>query len=300
MLPLTELKLSTVFVILTVITYIFYLIKRKYDYWSKRSVTHVGFSGDVMFNLSKHRSYFFKDLYRNFQNKPFVGFYQFGQPHILVRDLELIKLVLIKQFSHFTDHHLGPFGNDPLLVNSLFHLKGQRWKVIRAKLSPIFTSGKLRHMTGLLNVCVTMLDKHLERTLAESGGEIEMRDVTLKFAMDVIGVCAFGLNCNAIESEDSEFRQIMRKVGSAPTLKLYLILFLDIIHPKITEVLKIRFSNPEFDEFFYSLADQALKHRSDTETRRDDFVQLLMEVREEERKLIKSQNQNEIGKFLQL
>lgn len=62
-----------------------------------------------------------------------------------VRDLDLVKQVMVKDFDHFVDHR--PFvDTDPLFSKSLFFLNGQEWKDMRTVLSPTFTSGKIKRM----------------------------------------------------------------------------------------------------------------------------------------------------------
>lgn len=71
-------------------------------------------------------------------------------PALLVRDLELVKAVMIKKFSYFvnrvmrTDPH-----SDPLGYNNLFFVRND-WKGLRNKLSPIFSSGKIKQMYPLM------------------------------------------------------------------------------------------------------------------------------------------------------
>ena len=58
-------------------------------------------SGKASFaNLTDH-------TYKNFPNDPVVGAYGvFGQPVVIVRDLEMAKNVLIKDFDHFVDRSM--------------------------------------------------------------------------------------------------------------------------------------------------------------------------------------------------
>ena len=68
----------------------------------------------------------------------------------MVNDTELIKQILVKEFASFPDR--GLYCNEKLdpLNNHLFFMNGDKWRILRTKLSPTFTSGKLKHMFPLL------------------------------------------------------------------------------------------------------------------------------------------------------
>lgn len=55
----------------------------------------------------------------------FYGTFQFTKPLLLVRDIELIKKIFVKDFEHFIDHNtIINAENDPLFGRNLFSLKG--------------------------------------------------------------------------------------------------------------------------------------------------------------------------------
>lgn len=74
----------------------------------------------------------------------YVGFYKFGTPAILVRNLDLLKTVLVDQFNSFheNDVHLEK-ELDPLLTLNPFFISGDEWKKYRGQLSPLFTPAKV-------------------------------------------------------------------------------------------------------------------------------------------------------------
>jgi len=59
--------------------------------------------------------------------------------------------VLIKDFNRFTNRYArcDPHG-DVLGSNNLFLVRNPQWKEIRTKLTPVFTSGKLKAMYPLM------------------------------------------------------------------------------------------------------------------------------------------------------
>lgn len=81
--------------------------------------------------------------------------------------------------------------HDPLSGN-LFGMCGDKWKNLRAKLTPVFTSGKLKAMFSTLLDCAVPLKRYLNRE-AENGNVVEMREIAARYTTDIIGkhFCSF-------------------------------------------------------------------------------------------------------------
>ena len=81
-----------------------------------------------------------------------------------------------------------------LFDNSLLTLEGQDWRDRRVKLSPIFTSGKMKMMFETVNMMGEKLVDVLADNLSKTDA-LDMRDWSQKYTCDVIGNVAFGLDC---------------------------------------------------------------------------------------------------------
>lgn len=58
-------------------------------------------------------------------------------PTYFIRDTEIIKQIAVKDFDYFEDHMAFiDDKSDSLFGNSLFMLKGKKWRDMRATLSP--------------------------------------------------------------------------------------------------------------------------------------------------------------------
>jgi hypothetical protein len=85
-----------------------------------------------------------------------VGYYAFGTPTLLVNDLDVAKQIFIKDFDHFADRRDMTFsesnsGTNKYWNNMLLVLEGEKWRKMRSAISPVFTSGKLKGMSKLIN-----------------------------------------------------------------------------------------------------------------------------------------------------
>lgn len=151
---------------LMIAAYLF--MTRKFKYWSKKGVMEItptpffGNFGDCLL-LKKSASEFIRELYEQSKGLPFMGFYIFDKPFFLVRDPELIKHILVKDFNIFADKYAtADSKNDRIGYSNLFIMKNPAWKYLRTKLTPIFTSGKIKKMFDLMLMIGKNLENHLE------------------------------------------------------------------------------------------------------------------------------------------
>ena len=80
----------------------------------------------------------------------------------MLRDPEIIKNVMVRDFEHFVDRPTLRTRNPPYLENMLINIKGQHWKNVRALMTPTFSSGKLKFMENLVNQCGVQMRTFLD------------------------------------------------------------------------------------------------------------------------------------------
>jgi hypothetical protein len=110
-----------------------------------------------------------------------VGIFSFDKPSLLIRDLELVKNILVKDFQNFMDCTLSFEDKiDPIYCNNLVALKGQLWRHLRTNLTPVFTSRKMKMMFYLVYFCGKELADCLEKATADS--KLTQRTLQLYYA----------------------------------------------------------------------------------------------------------------------
>lgn len=129
-----------------VLLYLF--LKQTYTYWARKGFPSLppdipwGCLRPVVVQQTKSFGEQVRDIHLQNPGSPYLGLYFLFRPVLLIRDPELVKRVLVTDFDHFYDR--GMFYNektDPIGAN-LFVMPGQKWKDLRNKLSPTFTSGE--------------------------------------------------------------------------------------------------------------------------------------------------------------
>lgn len=171
-------------ILLIVATWVIYLVIqyiRTYTYWKRRGVpqlTPLPFFGNT-FSVTCGEQPLYHFHYKNyfeFSNERFGGYYDFSRPVLLVRDPELINHILTKDFAHFQDRGF-PYDEEkePLTAN-LFNMGGARWKNVRTKITPCFTTVKRKLMFGMLKNCMEDLKKIVKDNI-KIEEDIEFKDI---------------------------------------------------------------------------------------------------------------------------
>lgn len=117
------------------------------------------------------------DLHKS-SNKPVEGVYFLFRPALMLRDASLIKKVLTSDFNSFYDRGFHHNPNDPVAAN-MFMKSGQDWKSLRAKLTPTFTSGKLKGMLPTIIQIAENLKRQLV-TAAENNEIVEVKELSVR------------------------------------------------------------------------------------------------------------------------
>lgn len=272
---------SLIALIIGACTAAYFYVKYAYTYWSKRGVP----SQPTEFPFGNFKKSFkqilspaeqMQEIYVS-SNEPFLGVYGFLRPILFLRDPEIIRNVLVRDFQHFQDHGLFHDESiDPLLGN-LFHSSGAKWRNLRVKLSPTFTSGKLKAMFSTLVESGGPLQEYIAKSVKNSE-LVDVRELSARYATNIIASVAFGVDINSIDNPDTEFRHYGRKVF-APTLKNGIRGFFAFISPAFMKFFRIRVFDKDVYEFLQSMVRQNLEYREKSGVVRKDFFQLLVQLR---------------------
>ncbi|KAF5271854.1 hypothetical protein FQA39_LY07994 [Lamprigera yunnana] len=259
---------------------IHFYYKHKFNYWKKRGVPFrkpLPFVGNLLdMVLSNPFSKFFTDLY--YTDGRYYGFYSLTRPYLLIKDIDLIRRILIKDFHSFANRtfHIDE-KIDPFICYSLPGIQVNRWKSLRKQLTPVFTSGKMKAMTYLIVECGKQLEEYLS---TKSGGDLEMKEVAAKYTINVISSCAFGLNGNTF-TENSDFLFYGQQLF--PTTLFYAFKTASYIFaPFFVKVFRFTFVNNTAVQFFYKVFKKELERREISKTKRNDLVDILNEIKNQE------------------
>ncbi|KAJ8968107.1 hypothetical protein NQ314_002462, partial [Rhamnusium bicolor] len=204
--------LDNVFTILlaTLIIVIYLYFKHAHTYWKNMGVPQLNPSfpfGDMASVIFRKQNMGdkIKEIYDKMKGHKYVGLYFFSRRVFLPLDPVLIKNILSTDFQHFYDRGIYyDEENDPLSAH-LFSIAGPKWKHLRAKLTPAYSPGKLKYMFNTIVDCGHQMTDILKE-IALKDGTVEIKEILARYTTDVIGSCAFGLECNCMRNPQAEFR----------------------------------------------------------------------------------------------
>jgi cytochrome P450 family 6 len=264
-------------ILVVVLTFVYKAFTRNFDYWKRKGVIgpkpHFVFGNlkDVILQ-QKSVNVKFNELYDAYPNEKLVGVYRLSTPQLLVRDLDIVQHIMIKDFDNFTSRGTNEFGGKGLSQN-LFITNGDSWRVLRTRFSPIFTSGKLRNMFYLIENHGDNFLKYIDSKLEKSAVQ-DAYKLMQKYTISTISACAFGVDID-LDSYDAEIYDKIDELIFTPSL----LLEIEFLFPGIVETLKIRPFSQFITNYFYNLVKSVMKERNEKPSGRKDFIDLLLELR---------------------
>ncbi|RZC38626.1 p450 domain containing protein [Asbolus verrucosus] len=270
-----------IFFLTSVVTVFF---KRSFQYWSRKHLPHphptIPFGNlPNPYKDGESIGVFLAHLYKEMKkvDPKHCGFYAFAKPCYCVFDLDYVKNVLSKDFQYFVDRGIYYNEKDDPISAHLFAIGGRKWQNLRKKLTPTFTSGRMKMMFQSLLKCENSLYEAME-DFCEKSEAVDIKEVLGCFTTDIIGSCAFGLDCNSFKDKESPFPKYGRKIFESTRLRSLLNSF-SVSFPNLSRVLKIRQIPKDVGEFFTKIVTESVRYREETSFFRKDFLQLLIELK---------------------
>ncbi|XP_055689323.1 cytochrome P450 6g1-like [Lutzomyia longipalpis] len=270
---------------LLILAFLWWWQRSARSYWEKHGVSYI--SGPPLIGALKEAMLFrqsfaelFSDLYGKFKNDPITGVYFFHKPSLIVRDPELIKRILVKDFQHFVDRGIS---SDPIYDkigrDGLFVAKGTQWKNIRNKVSPVFTTGKLKNFFVLMENVSRVLEQKLSSEIGQQESmEYEMKELATEFTVDTIATCAFGVDANCLINRNAEFNKIVRRSTNF-TWRRAIEFTGCFLLPELATIFRFTVLSKEMNEFLRSTINYVLEERLKSHTKRNDLIDMLIEMR---------------------
>uniref|UniRef100_A0A6P7H0G8 Cytochrome P450 9e2-like n=1 Tax=Diabrotica virgifera virgifera TaxID=50390 RepID=A0A6P7H0G8_DIAVI len=273
----------TFWLLAVIIALFYYYAIRPMSYWRRKGVISedgywlFGSQLRVLFNLESSYE-MLQRVYQLAPNARYIGMYELTTPVLMIKDPKLLKQITVKEFDHFANHKaVIPEGADSLWSNNLLSLKDERWKEIRAVLSPSFTSSKMKMMFDLMSECSKNLVQHFSK-INEDIIEINTKDATSRFANDIIASTAFGVSTDSLNNPNDEFYSMAGNLTNF-TLWANLKVIGFVFMPKLLKLLKANVFYGPARRFFIDIIESTIKAREERKIKRPDMLNLLLQAK---------------------
>ncbi|XP_075212052.1 putative cytochrome P450 6a21 [Lycorma delicatula] len=287
--------LITAVLAIIIVFFMYWMKERNINYLKKQGIRTI-LDGDItlkfildLFIFRTPMSDFFGDIYKNLKGEKFGGYFQFFTPTIIVKDPEIINQVLIKDFTHFEDR--GPPQEKMLDLFSLSigTLCGDEWRAARHKLTPTFTSGKLKMMFEPIKECCNEGVLFLKDKI---GQDVDARSLMGKFIVKIIANVSFGISIDTFNEKEAMQNEFVKATSNffKPSIGLLLKFMALNSCPKIRKIIKFKLVDDDINNFFQKITKDIIKVREESNTRRNDFLQIMLDEKKREQGLLKNDN----------
>ncbi|XP_068623846.1 cytochrome P450 6B2-like [Battus philenor] len=264
---------------------IYYFSNRKFNYWKIRNVPYVkplSFFGNYrdFILLKQSGPIVTQRICKLFPNEPIIGAFYGTEPSLIVKDLELIKTVITKNFYYFNSREVGEYTDKEPLTQNLFFTQGDKWRVVRQNLTPLFTTSKMKNMFYLIEKCTHSLEAMLDFETSLSP-VLDVHNLMARYTMDSIGSCAFGVETNTMNKseEPNAFGIIGGKIFEQ-SINRGIKLVVRAMWPAFFYSFGFQVFPYEVIQFFKSLLLNVFKSRQNKPSSRNDFVDLVLSFKQ--------------------
>lgn len=274
-------------------------LTRTFDKWKKLNVPYVrpiplfGNYLNVALCIDNPADTY-KRIYRKLAGHKYGGFFQMTTPYLMIRDPEMIHNILIKDFSYFPNRGVyADFSAEPMTEN-LFFMYNPKWKIIRNRITPAFSTGKIKLMFDQINECSDTMMENIYKKMNDISNDIDVRSIISKFSIDVIASCAFGLTLNENIEDHSKFH-MYGMILFQPSLRYLMRQLCLMISPKLLKILRFTNFPTIVSNFFHRVFHETILYREKNNLIRPDIMQTLIEARKD---LVLNKNLSQHGKFI--
>lgn len=251
--------------------------KTNEEYWKKRGVAF--FKGNKVFGpfwgfVTQDRSLFefYHDIYKLHRNEPAVGIGTFVTPTLYVIDPINVQYVLQSDFNSFSNRGLELNYENDLLADNVLFMNGNRWKLMRQSITPLFTSSKLKNMFYILDKSAQDFVQLLNDNPKKLEGKVF--DTLSSYCSAAIGASVFGITTESVF--ESPFLAMARE-AFAPTAKQNIRFAVGGAFP--TAIRKLRLCLfKDHEDLFIGAIKKVLRQREKENVKKHDFADICLSI----------------------
>ncbi|KAG5674906.1 hypothetical protein PVAND_004851 [Polypedilum vanderplanki] len=271
------------YVVLPIATAIYIYFNRKFNHFKERGIPHFKPSfplGNMQGIGTKYHSIdIIKNVYDEFKGKDVIaGLYNLNQAFYVVTDAELVKNILVRDFNNFVNRGMYVNEEGEPLTGHLFAVRDEKWKFLRNKLSPAFTSGKMKAMYYTISDkgkdYVSLFDAALEKSKT-----LDIKNFTSRYTIDVVSSVAFGMESNTLKGQNDELLVIFKELFGEEASRNFFKFFFMSAFPEISKKLHLKLFSQKISQYFINVIGKNIENREITNDNRPDFLNMLIQLK---------------------
>lgn len=206
---------------MTLVFFLYKYVTHDNDFFKKRGIKYLKplpLLGSNWRPAFGYKTYFdfYRDTYNQFKNESVFGAFDLTKPVFMIRDLELVKQITIKNFDHFVNRRITiDVNSDPVGGRMMAFMHDEPWRQMRTTLTPAFTGNKMRYYFHLITECADRTMEYVDGKVKENtdGFRFETYDLFTRITNDLIASTAFGLETDSLKDKTNEFYKLGRKLN---------------------------------------------------------------------------------------
>lgn len=200
----------------------------------------------------------------------------FNTPSLFIKDVDLIKRILVKDFDYFPDRTVGRNTfHDKLGSNILFLIRGYWWKFMRSKVSHAYSTSRIALQIPLMEKAAEELCKYLAK---HEGQKLDIKETAAKYSTDVITASAYGIDGKSFTGEKDNYRIITSRIFSADTDRS-LAFALHYVTPSLVKFFPaMGFMDTQSNKRLEKTYFEQMEIKKQTGINKDDFLDFVLQL----------------------
>ncbi|XP_063700278.1 probable cytochrome P450 9f2 [Culicoides brevitarsis] len=224
---------------------------------------------------------FYRDTYTEFSGETVFGAFDLTKPVFMIRDLELVKQITIKNFDHFVNRRITiDVSCDPVGGRMMAFMHDDHWRTMRTTLSPAFTGNKMRYYFHLITECADRTMEYVDMEMEKNnrnGLKIETYDFFTRITNDLIASTAFGIEEKSFHDKGNEFYKLGRKLNEFGMGFFFKWMFFSVA-PTVGKFLSLKMFDKHATDYFTTIIKDDLEQRNNKKFSRPDLLQIFLEA----------------------
>lgn len=147
-------------------------------------------------------------------------------------------------------------------------------------------------MFSTIKSCGQVLEDYIDKKYASGVDVFEFRDLLARYSTNIIASVGFGIENDCINETDNVFRKFGAKIFE-PNLKNGVRGMIQLLTPNLYYKLRQRAIDNDVEEFLFSIVTQTVEYRESKNITRNDFMQMLIQLKNQGYVSLESKNENE-------